>query len=139
MLTAFAAAHSALALVVALPLVIALPPVIVLQRSLRHAALAAAARTDARTGLLNTGAWQREATVEVTPAAPAQTPLAVAIADIDHFKTVNDTHGHLAGDAVLANRIRRQTAIRRIGGCARSGHTEDDDRALRLLWCRNDV
>ena len=95
-LTAFAAAHSALALVVALPLVI------VLQRSLRHASLAAAARTDAKTGLLNAGAWQREADVEVTRAARAQTPLAVAIADIDHFKAVNDTHGHLAGDAVLA-------------------------------------
>ena len=92
-LTAFAAAHSALALVVALPLVI------VLQRSLRHASLAAAARTDAKTGLLNAGAWQREAAVEV---ARAQAPLAVAIADIDHFKAVNDTHGHLAGDAVLA-------------------------------------
>ena len=94
-LTAFAAAHSTLALVVALPLVI------VLQRSLRHAALAAAARTDAKTGLLNAGAWQREAAVEVTRAR-AQAPLAVAIADIDHFKAVNDTHGHLAGDAVLA-------------------------------------
>jgi diguanylate cyclase (GGDEF)-like protein len=68
----------------------------------RHASLAAAARTDAKTGLLNADAWQREATVEITRAAPAQTPLAVAIADIDHFKTVNDTHGHLAGDAVLA-------------------------------------
>ena len=94
-LTAFAALHSALALVVALPLAI------VLQRSLRHASLAAAARTDAKTGLLNAGAWQREAAVRVTRAA-AQTPLAVAIADIDHFKAVNDTHGHLAGDAVLA-------------------------------------
>jgi diguanylate cyclase (GGDEF)-like protein len=95
-LTAFATAYSALALVVALPLVT------VLQRSLRHASLAAAARTDAKTGLLNAGSWQREAAVEVTRAAPAQTPLAVAIADIDHFKAVNDTHGHLAGDAVLA-------------------------------------
>jgi diguanylate cyclase (GGDEF)-like protein len=94
-LTAFAAAHSALALVVALPLVI------VLQRSLRHASLTAAALTDAKTGLLNAGAWQREAAVEVTRAR-GQTPLAVAIADIDHFKAVNDTHGHLAGDAVLA-------------------------------------
>ena len=94
-LTAFAAAHSALALVVALPLVI------VLQRSLRHASLAAAARTDAKTGLLNAGAWQREAAVELARAR-AQTPLAVAMADIDHFKAVNDTHGHLAGDAVLA-------------------------------------
>src|ERR1700691_2811338 len=77
-LTAFAAAHSALALVVALPLVI------VLQRSLRHASLAAAARTDAKTGLLNAGAWQREAAVAVTRAGQARTPLAVAIADIDH-------------------------------------------------------
>ena len=95
-LTAFATAHSALALVVALPLVV------VLQRSLRHASLAAAARTDAKTGLLNAGAWQREAAVEVTRGARAQAPLAVAIADIDHFKAVNDTCGHLAGDAVLA-------------------------------------
>jgi diguanylate cyclase (GGDEF)-like protein len=94
-LTTFAAAHSALALVVALPLVI------VLQRSLRHSSLAAAARTDAKTGLLNAGAWQREAELEVIRAR-AQTPLAVAIADIDHFKAVNDTCGHLAGDAVLA-------------------------------------
>ena len=59
------------------------------------------ARTDAKTGLLNAGAWQREAAVEVTRAR-AQSPLALAIADIDHFKAVNDTHGHLAGDAVLA-------------------------------------
>jgi len=95
-LTAFAAAQSALALVVALPLVI------VLQRSLRHASLAVAARTDAKTGLLNAGAWQREAAMEVTRAERAQTALAVAIADIDHFKAVNDTYGHLAGDAVLA-------------------------------------
>jgi len=118
-LTAFATAHSALALVVALPLVV------VLQRSLRHASLAAAARTDAKTGLLNAGAWQREAAVEVTRAARAQTPLAVAIADIDHFKAVNDTCGHLAGDAVLAAvSTAMQDLLRDCDLCGRFGGEE---------------
>src|SRR6266536_2205432 len=42
-------------------LLVALPPVILLQRSLMHQQLAAAARTDPKTGLLNATAWQREA------------------------------------------------------------------------------
>jgi diguanylate cyclase (GGDEF)-like protein len=120
-LTAFATAHSALALVVALPLVI------VLQRSLRHASLAAAARTDAKTGLLNAGTWQREAAAEITR---AQTPLAVAIADIDHFKAVNDTCGHLAGDAVLAA---VSTAMRDLlRGCDLCGRFGGEEFALLL-------
>ncbi len=80
----------------------ALPLVTSLQRSLRHAQLVDAARVDAKTGLLNAAAWQREARVEITRASRTHTPLAVAMLDIDHFKQVNDTYGHLAGDAVLA-------------------------------------
>jgi len=79
-----------------------LPAVTLLQRSLRHAQLQSAARVDAKTGLLNAVTWQREAQVEISRAARTGTPLAVAMLDIDHFKRVNDTYGHLAGDAVLA-------------------------------------
>ena len=95
-LVAFAAAHSVVALFYALPLVI------VMQRSLRHAQLVSVSRTDSKTGLLNAATWQREATREITRAARKHTPVAVAILDIDHFKKVNDTYGHLTGNAVLA-------------------------------------
>jgi diguanylate cyclase (GGDEF)-like protein len=83
-------------------LFVALPPVVVLQRSLLHKQLRAAARVDAKTGLLNVAAWQREADVEVGKAVRSRKPLALLLIDIDHFKHVNDTCGHLAGDQVLA-------------------------------------
>jgi diguanylate cyclase (GGDEF)-like protein len=82
--------------------VLSLPLVILLQRSHRHANLVAAARVDPKTGLLNALTWQREARVELTRASRTHSPLAVAMIDIDHFKRVNDTYGHLTGDAVLA-------------------------------------
>jgi diguanylate cyclase (GGDEF)-like protein len=79
-----------------------LPAMTLLQRSQRHAQLENASRMDAKTGLLNAVTWQREARVEISRAVRTHTPLAVAMIDIDHFKQVNDTYGHLAGDAVLA-------------------------------------
>ncbi len=104
-------------------LCVALPPVIVLQRSLMHQQLQAAARTDAKTGLLNATAWQREADAEISRALRASESLALLLADVDHFKRVNDTYGHLAGDDVLrglAGELRQQVrgsdVVGRFGG-----------------------
>jgi len=104
-------------------LIVALPPVVVLQRSLMHKQLRAAARIDAKTGLLNAAAWQREADIEIGRALHAGAPLAVLLIDIDHFKRVNDSCGHLAGDQVLAGLsaelrllVRESDLVGRFGG-----------------------
>lgn len=89
------------------------PLVLLTRRALMHKQLVSRARVDAKTGLLNAAAWEREATVTVDRAHRAGTPLAVALVDIDRFKDVNDTYGHLVGDKVLrtiADRI--QHALR---------------------------
>jgi len=104
-------------------LILALPPVVLLQRSLLHAQLQAAARTDAKTGLLNAAAWQREADTEIVRARRTGETLALLIIDIDHFKRVNDTHGHLIGDQVLVemaatlrSQLREYDVVGRFGG-----------------------
>ncbi|MGP7996909.1 MAG: GGDEF domain-containing protein [Streptosporangiaceae bacterium] len=104
-------------------LVAALPPVILLQRSLLHQQLRAAARTDAKTGLLNAVAWQREADGWVRRARRAGVPAAVLLLDIDHFKQVNDRYGHLTGDELLAvtaralvSQVRAGDVLGRFGG-----------------------
>jgi diguanylate cyclase (GGDEF)-like protein len=104
-------------------LLLALPPVVLLQRSLLHQQLQAAARTDAKTGLLNAAAWQREADTELSRARRSGDPLALLLVDLDHFKRVNDTYGHLVGDQVLVgvattlcNQLRDYDIVGRFGG-----------------------
>ncbi|MFC4534052.1 GGDEF domain-containing protein [Sphaerisporangium dianthi] len=104
-------------------LALTLPPVVLLQRSLLHAQLKAAARTDAKTGLLNAMAWQREADTEIVRARRTGETLALLIVDIDYFKRVNDTYGHLVGDQVLAgvatalrSQLRDYDVVGRFGG-----------------------
>ncbi|MBG0832767.1 GGDEF domain-containing protein [Planomonospora sp. ID67723] len=104
-------------------LLLALPPVVLLQRSLLHAQLQAAARTDSKTGLLNAAAWQREADTEIGRARRSGESLALLIVDIDHFKRVNDGYGHLVGDQVLVgvaatlrSQLRDYDVVGRFGG-----------------------
>ena len=55
-----------------------------------------ASTTDALTGVLNRGAFQER--LDAALAAPEGEPLVLALLDLDHFKLVNDRHGHPAGD-----------------------------------------
>lgn len=59
------------------------------------------ARQDALTGLPNRRCLQELMPREMSRARRRQSPLCLAIVDIDHFKSYNDTYGHLAGDEVL--------------------------------------
>ena len=92
-------------------LIVAVPVVLMQKRFLMHSQLVAEARTDPKTGLLNAAAWHRESATELSRVQGSWMPASVAIIDIDHFKVVNDTHGHLAGDRVLrvvADRFKAQ-------------------------------
>lgn len=59
------------------------------------------ARTDALTGLNNHRTFMNELTYEIGQAVRHSSPLSVMILDLDNFKHVNDTYGHLIGDRVL--------------------------------------
>jgi diguanylate cyclase (GGDEF)-like protein len=104
-----------------------------LERSLRYAlklgetleALRRLATRDQLTGLLNRREFDRILSEERERSQRFGHPLSLILVDIDHFKSVNDTHGHPAGDAVLAKVAKRlQTALRDVDRAARFGGEE---------------
>lgn len=76
-----------------------------------HATLVRAARTDALTGILNRAALLDGIEGMLTEAETSHRPLALLFADVDHFKALNDRHGHQAGDRVLRKCAERVAAL----------------------------
>ncbi|HND49716.1 MAG TPA: GGDEF domain-containing protein, partial [Anaerolineales bacterium] len=81
------------------------------------------ATTDKLTGLLNRYAGSAKLSEEFEYGAGNSTDLAVILVDVDHFKEINDFHGHLVGDKVLkefgdviSNFIRKTDSVVRWGG-----------------------
>jgi two-component system cell cycle response regulator len=80
---------------------------------------------DRLTGVYNRGAFDDRLQSEFSTSRRRGTPLALLLFDIDHFKRLNDTHGHLAGDAVLRAVAQcAQTAVRAEDVLARYGGEE---------------
>jgi len=105
------------------PIVIGLA--ICLHRSSLVSGLDRSSRTDTQTGLLNNGAWNEHATGVLSRSQRDRQPVTVLFLDLDHFKAVNDTHGHLVGDRVLvavADCLRRE--LRGHDGLGRYGGEE---------------
>jgi diguanylate cyclase (GGDEF)-like protein len=87
--------------------------------------LDALAHLDPLTELLNRRALGARLETEIERVRRYDAPLALLMLDLDHFKTVNDTHGHLVGDSVLAELGRvLQRATRSVDVVARYGGEE---------------
>jgi diguanylate cyclase (GGDEF)-like protein len=109
----------------------------------------ARSRIDTKTGLLNVSTWESEAEVEINRAVRTSSPLAIALIDIDHFKAVNDTHGHLAGDkAIRAVTDALRTQLRSYDLAGRFGgeefvillpHTREVDAINLAERCRSHI
>lgn len=103
--------------------VLVLPAVFLLQHHALLRELIEAATTDVKTELLNASAWRQLAEQELATARRRSTNAAIFVIDMDHFKRINDAHGHLGGDVALravgealADEFRGNDAVGRFGG-----------------------
>lgn len=81
------------------------------------------AETDPLTGIMNRRSFFARAAEEIARTRRSAEPLALILLDIDHFKSVNDTYGHAAGDAILRlltstvqRQLRNYDRFARLGG-----------------------
>lgn len=97
----------------------------VFARTQRARLLSNALSRDSLTGLLKHADIKEKVTIERERAMRTSKPFSVVMLDIDHFKKVNDTHGHAVGDNViraLANLLRQR--LRRVDSLGRYGGEE---------------
>jgi len=79
----------------------ALTPLFLIHRSLSVPALQAEARVDPKTGLFNARHFAAALSEEIGRARRFERPMSLIMADLDLLRDINNTYGHLAGDAVL--------------------------------------
>lgn len=92
---------------------------------IEHRIASKAARTDELTGLNNLRAFKEQADTMFAHTQRYSLPLCALLLDIDHFKQINDTYGHAAGDQVLQVVAQRlKTALREADLCGRLGGEE---------------
>ncbi|ANT49005.1 GGDEF domain-containing protein [Mesorhizobium amorphae] len=75
--------------------------------------------TDTLSRLLNRGGFERHAEIALKDAVRQGVPVALVIADLDHFKSINDSYGHAAGDRVIetfAGFLREAAAEHHVAG-----------------------
>lgn len=143
------AGAAALGVLVAITIVttpVALPAVLVVIVALHRGSLVTglekAASIDAKTGLATSARWHHHAEQLLVRAQEAGSGLGLLMIDLDHFKKINDTYGHLFGDRVLravADELRGE--VRELDACGRWGGEEfavvvadiDSDQSLRRI------
>ena len=92
---------------------------------LKNKALEHLAARDVLTGLYNRRMLDERFAAEVSRSERYGRPLSIILLDVDHFKAVNDTHGHPVGDAVLIETAERlQSALRASDTLGRWGGEE---------------
>jgi diguanylate cyclase (GGDEF)-like protein/putative nucleotidyltransferase with HDIG domain len=79
----------------------ALAPLVVVHRSLSVPQLQAEARVDPKTGLYNARYFATTLASEISRASRFERPMSLIMADLDLLRDINNSYGHLAGDAVL--------------------------------------